>query len=57
MMRDGDFGAIPVGANDHLKGMVTDRDIVVGAIARARDAGAGEALSKVSESAHRERTH
>ena len=28
-MRDGDFGFIPVGENDRLIGMVTDRDITV----------------------------
>lgn len=28
-MRDGDFGFLPVGENDRLIGMVTDRDIAV----------------------------
>ena len=28
LMRDHDVGAIPIGENDHLVGMVTDRDIV-----------------------------
>src|SRR5690606_33406013 len=28
-MRDGDVGALPVGENDRLVGMVTDRDIAV----------------------------
>ena len=32
-MRDGDFGYLPVGDNDRLKGAVTDRDIVVRALA------------------------
>lgn len=32
-MRDGDFGAVLVGDGDHLSGIVTDRDIVVRALA------------------------
>jgi CBS domain-containing protein len=35
-MRTGDIGALPVGENDRLIGMVTDRDIVVRAIAEDR---------------------
>lgn len=35
-MRDIDAGAIPVGENDRLVGMVTDRDIVIRAIADGR---------------------
>lgn len=35
-MRDGDFGFLPVGENDRLIGMVTDRDIAV------RSAAAGQ---------------
>jgi CBS domain-containing protein len=31
-MRDENIGALPVGENDHLIGMVTDRDIVVRAV-------------------------
>ncbi len=34
MMADGDYGSIPVGENDRLVGMVTDRDIVIRALAR-----------------------
>ncbi len=33
MMRDNDIGAIPIGENDRLIGMVTDRDIVCRAVA------------------------
>jgi CBS domain-containing protein len=33
MMADGDLGAIPVGRDDRLIGMVTDRDIAVRAVA------------------------
>lgn len=32
-MRDGDFGSLPIGENDRLVGMITDRDIVVRALA------------------------
>ena len=34
LMRDQDIGFIPVGENDRLIGMVTDRDIVVNCIAK-----------------------
>lgn len=34
MMRDGDYGYLPVGDNDHLVGAVTDRDIVVRGVAQ-----------------------
>jgi len=38
LMRDLDVGALPVcGENDRLVGMITDRDIVVRAIAEGRD--------------------
>jgi CBS domain-containing protein len=33
MMADCDCGVLPVGENDHLVGMITDRDIVVRALA------------------------
>jgi CBS domain-containing protein len=36
-MRDLDVGALPVCDNDRLSGMLTDRDIVVRAIAEGRD--------------------
>lgn len=36
-MRDGDFGVLPIGENDRLVGLVTDRDIVVRGIAEGRD--------------------
>jgi CBS domain-containing protein len=38
-MRADNVGALPVGENDRLIGMVTDRDIVVRAVAEARPAG------------------
>jgi CBS domain-containing protein len=34
LMRDHDVGAIPIGENDRLVGMVTDRDIVCKGLAR-----------------------
>jgi CBS domain-containing protein len=36
-MRDGDFGALPVGENDRLVGMLTDRDMTVRAVAEGTD--------------------
>ena len=36
-MRDGDFGILPVTENDRLLGMVTDRDIVIRAVAEGKD--------------------
>lgn len=37
-MAEEDVGALPIGENDRLVGMLTDRDIVVRAIARNRSA-------------------
>jgi CBS domain-containing protein len=37
MMADLDTGALPVGENDRLVGMITDRDITVRAVAEGRD--------------------
>jgi CBS domain-containing protein len=37
-MRDLDVGAIPIGENDRLIGMVTDRDITVRAVAEGKEA-------------------
>ncbi len=36
-MRENDIGAIPVGENDRLIGMVTDRDIVCRGLAEGKD--------------------
>ena len=36
-MRDEDIGAIPIGENDRLIGMVTDRDIAIRALSDGRD--------------------
>jgi CBS domain-containing protein len=38
-MRDADVGALPVGENDQLIGMVTDRDIVVRGVAEGKADG------------------
>lgn len=40
MMRDEDIGSIPVGENDRLVGMVTDRDIVCKGLADGKDVSA-----------------
>ena len=37
LMREHDIGAIPIGENDRLIGMVTDRDIVCRCIAEGLD--------------------
>jgi CBS domain-containing protein len=37
LMRDDDVGALPVGEGDRLIGMITDRDIVIRAIAEGKD--------------------
>jgi len=37
IMRDADVGAVPVGENDRLIGMVTDRDLVCRGLADGRD--------------------
>jgi CBS domain-containing protein len=36
-MRDEDIGSVPVGENDRLVGMVTDRDIVTRGLARVKN--------------------
>ena len=36
-MRDSGVGILPVGENDRLRGVITDRDIAVRAVANARD--------------------
>lgn len=47
LMCDADIGALPVGENDRLIGVITDRDIAVRAIARGRgpDCPAREAMT------------
>jgi CBS domain-containing protein len=38
LMKDCDAGALPVGENERLVGMITDRDIAIRAVAAGRDA-------------------
>lgn len=38
-MRDGDFGLMPVGENDRLIGTLSDRDIVLRAVAEGLESG------------------
>lgn len=48
-MRDEDIGALPVGENDRLVGMVTDRDIVARGVASDRapsECTVGDVMSK-----------
>ena len=40
LMRDGDFGMMPVGENDRMVGAISDRDIAVRAVAEGRDGNA-----------------
>lgn len=48
-MRDEDVGALPVGENDKLVGMVTDRDIVVRAVAAGKDPQSTSVRDAMSE--------
>ena len=48
-MRDGNVGALPVGENDRLIGMVTDRDIVVRGVAENRLGGNAAVRDVMSE--------
>lgn len=36
-MRDGDFGLLPVGEDEQLLGVITDRDIAIRAVAEGKD--------------------
>ena len=38
-MRDGDFGMLPVGADDRMIGTISDRDIAIRAVAEGKDTG------------------
>jgi CBS domain-containing protein len=48
-MRKHDIGAIPIGENDRLIGMVTDRDIVVKGLANGKDASSLTARDVMTE--------
>jgi CBS domain-containing protein len=48
-MRDQDIGSIPIGENDRLVGMVTDRDIAIKAFADGKDPDSMTARDVMSE--------
>jgi CBS domain-containing protein len=48
-MRAEDIGALPIGENDRLIGMVTDRDIVMRAVAEDKNGGKVTAREVMSE--------
>jgi CBS domain-containing protein len=53
LMRDHDVGAIPIGENDHLIGMVTDRDIVCKGLAQGNfDVSRATARNVMTEKIH-----
>lgn len=49
MMRDGDFGLLPIGENDRLVGTITDRDITIRAVAAGQDPGSTTVRDAMSE--------
>ena len=49
MMADLDTGALPVGDNDRLVGMITDRDITIRAVAEGRDPDTTKVREAMSE--------
>ncbi len=49
LMRDGDFGVLPVGDNDRLVGVITDRDITVRAVAAGKDPSSATVREAMSE--------
>jgi CBS domain-containing protein len=49
LMRDGDFGLLPVGESDRLVGAITDRDITVRAVAEGKDPGITTVREAMSE--------
>ncbi len=52
MMRDSDIGAIPIGENDRLIGMVTDRDIVCKGLADGIDLSRATARDVMTPGIH-----
>ena len=49
LMRDGDFGVLPVGENDRLVGVITDRDIATRAVAAGKDPSSATVREAMSE--------
>ncbi|SOD41443.1 CBS domain-containing protein [Nitrosovibrio sp. Nv4] len=47
-MRDGDFGLLPVGEDEQLLGVITDRDIAIRAVAEGKDSSTpvGDVMSE-----------
>ena len=52
LMRDGDFGLLPVGENDRLVGTITDRDIAIRAVAEGKDPNSTAVREAMSEGIH-----
>lgn len=52
LMRDRDIGAVPIGDNDRLVGMVTDRDICCGLAGDGFDAGHAKARDVMTKGIH-----
>ena len=48
-MRDGDIGSVPIGENDRLVGIVTDRDIICRGVANGADCNALTARDVMSK--------
>ncbi len=48
-MRSGDFGVLPVGENDRLVGVITDRDITIRAVAAGKDPNSTKVREVMSE--------
>ncbi len=49
LMRDDDVGALPIGSNDRLVGMLTDRDLVIRGLAQGKDGQTATASEVMSE--------
>ena len=49
MMREGDFGLLPIGENDRLVGTITDRDITIRAVASGKDPNSTTVRDAMSE--------
>ena len=51
-MRDGDYGFMPVGENDRLVGIVTDRDLAIRGTAKGSDPNKTKLQEVMSKSVH-----
>jgi CBS domain-containing protein len=49
MMREGNFGLLPIGENDRLVGTITDRDIAIRAVASGKDPNRATVRDAMSE--------